>query len=73
MTGVEIKEIKGGDFMEEVVYLDKKSGEEKALKAQGLFVNVGWSPSSSFFAKGFFENKRIRRNSCRPENQRNFG
>ena len=54
MTGVEIKEIKGGDFMEEVVYLDKKSGEEKALKAQGLFVNVGWSPSSSF-AKGFLK------------------
>ena len=52
MTGVEIKEIKGGGFMEEVVYLDKKSGEEKALKAQGLFVNVGWSPSSAF-AKGF--------------------
>ena len=54
MTGAEIKEIKGGDFMEEVVYLDKKSGEEKALKAQGLFVNVGWSPSSSF-AKGFLK------------------
>ena len=51
--------------MEEVVYLDKNRGEEKALKAQGLFVNVGWSPSSSF-AKGIFENKRIRRNSCRP-------
>ena len=41
MTGVEIKEIKGVDFMEEVVYLDKKSGEEKALNVQGLFVNVG--------------------------------
>ena len=54
MTGVEIKEIKGGGFMEEIVYLDKKSGEEKALKAQGLFVNVGWSPSSAF-AKGFLK------------------
>lgn len=52
MTGVDIKEIKGSKFMEEVVYLDKKSGEEKSLKAQGLFVNVGWSPSSSF-VKGF--------------------
>lgn len=52
MISVEIKEIKGTKFMEEVVYLDKKSGEEKILKAQGLFVNVGWSPSSSF-AKGF--------------------
>lgn len=54
MTGVDIKEIKGAKFMEEVVYLDKKSGEEKSLKAQGLFVNVGWSPSSSF-VKGFLK------------------
>ena len=48
MTGVEIKEIKGVDFMEEVVYLDKKSGEEKALNVQGLFVNVGWVPATGF-------------------------
>lgn len=52
MTDVEIKEIKGNNFMEKVVYFDKKTGEEKSLKAQGLFVNVGWSPSSAF-AKGF--------------------
>lgn len=54
ITGVEIKEIKGTKFMEEIVYLDKKSGEEKTLKAQGLFVNVGWSPSSAFI-KGFLK------------------
>ena len=59
MTNVDVKEIKGSKFMEEVVYLDKKTGlpagkagEEKTLKAQGLFVSVGWSPSSAF-AKGF--------------------
>lgn len=54
MTGVDIKEIKGLKFMEEIIYLDKKSGEEKSLKAQGLFVNVGWSPSSAF-VKGFLK------------------
>ena len=54
ITGADIKEIKGSNFIEEIVYLDKKSGEEKALKAQGLFVNVGWSPSSSF-VKGFLK------------------
>ena len=32
MTGVEIKEIKGGDFMEEVVYLDKNREKKKRLK-----------------------------------------
>lgn len=54
MTSVDIKEIKGSRFLEEVVYLDKKTGEEKTLKAQGLFVSVGWSPSASF-VKGFVE------------------
>ena len=54
MTNVDVKEIKGTKFVEEVVYFDKKTGEEKTLKAQGLFVSVGWSPSSSF-AKGFVE------------------
>ena len=54
MTGAEIKAIKGSSFMEEIVYLDKKTGEEKTLKAQGIFVNVGWSPSSAF-VKGFLE------------------
>ena len=54
ITGADIKEIKGVSFMEEVVYLDKESGEEKALKAQGLFVNIGWSPSSAL-VKGFLK------------------
>ncbi len=52
MTSVDIKEVRGSKFLEEIVYLDKKTGEEKILKAQGLFVSVGWSPSSSF-VKGF--------------------
>lgn len=54
MTSVDVKEIKGSKFLEEVVYLDKKTGEEKTLKAQGLFVSVGWSPSSSFVS-GFVD------------------
>lgn len=54
MTSVDIKEIKGSKFLEEIIYLDKKTGEEKTLKAQGLFVSIGWSPSSSF-VKGFVD------------------
>ena len=54
ITNADIKEIKGTNFVEEFVYLDKKTGEEKTLKAQGLFVNVGWSPSSAF-VKDFLE------------------
>ena len=48
MTGAEIKEIKGGDFMEKIIYLDKKSSQTKELAAQGLFVNVGWAPATGF-------------------------
>ena len=54
MTGAEIKEIKGSGFMEKIIYLDKKNGQTKELAAQGLFVNVGWSPSSAFI-KGFLK------------------
>ncbi len=54
ITDADIKEVKGTNFVEEIVYLDKKKGEEKTLKAQGLFVNVGWSPSSAFI-KGFLK------------------
>ena len=61
IINADIKEIKGANFVEEIVYLDKKTGlpadeagEEKTLKAQGIFVNVGWSPSSAFI-KGFLE------------------
>ena len=54
MTSVDIKEIKGSKFLEEIIYLDKKTGEEKTIKSQGLFVSIGWSPSSAF-VKGFVD------------------
>ena len=61
ITNADIKEIKGTNFVEKIVYLDKRTGlpadeagEEKTLNAQGIFVNVGWSPSSAF-VKGFLE------------------
>ena len=34
--------------------MDKKNGQAKELAAQGIFVNIGWSPNSAF-AKGFVE------------------
>lgn len=54
ITSAEVKEIRGSKFVEEVIYLDKKTGKEKNLKAQGVFVNIGWSPSSAF-ARGFLK------------------
>ena len=54
IINAEIKEIKGTNFVEKIIYLDKNNGQTKELAAQGIFVNVGWSPSSAF-VKGFVE------------------
>lgn len=57
MTKVEIKKIKGGNFMEKIIYLDKNDNQEKEMAVQGVFVNIGWLPSSSL-AKGFLETNK---------------
>jgi len=51
-TDVAIKEIKGSKFVEKIVYQNKKSGEEKELAAEGIFISIGWIPSTAFL-KGF--------------------
>lgn len=54
ITNAKTKEIKGNDFMEELVYENTETGEEKSLSVSGAFVNVGWEASSDF-ADGFLE------------------
>jgi thioredoxin-disulfide reductase len=44
----EVREIKGDNFVEKIIYKDKKTGEEKELKVEGVFVNIGWVPATSF-------------------------
>lgn len=48
MANCDIKEIAGTAFVEKVVYLDKNSGQNKEIAAQGIFVNVGWAPATGF-------------------------
>lgn len=48
MANCDIEEIAGTAFVEKVVYLDKNSGQNKEIAAQGVFVNVGWSPATGF-------------------------
>ncbi|RJQ32760.1 hypothetical protein C4572_00460 [Candidatus Parcubacteria bacterium] len=48
MTNVDIKEIAGRNFVDKVVYLDKKNGQTGELAVQGVFVNVGWVPATGF-------------------------
>jgi len=48
ITQAALKEIKGQDFVESVVYQNKQSKKLIALKVQGLFVEIGSQPATSF-------------------------
>ncbi len=48
ITNAATKEIKGNKFVEVLVYEDKKTGKTKEIKVQGVFVEIGYVPSSGF-------------------------
>lgn len=48
------KEIKGGQFVNSLIYEDRKTGEKKELQVNGVFVNIGQIPSTAFL-KNFLE------------------
>jgi len=48
IVNAEIKEIKGGGFVEKIIYKDRESGELKELLVGGVFVNIGWTPATGF-------------------------
>ena len=54
LTSAEIKEIKGDKFVEGLVYEDLKEGKTKMLNVNGVFVNIGRIPNTSFLG-GFVE------------------
>lgn len=54
ITDAAVKEIKGDKFVQSLIYQDRKTGETKELKVQGVFINIGQIPSSDFI-KGFLE------------------
>lgn len=43
-----VKEIKGSDFVEGLVYEDRNTGEDKKLKVQGVFIAIGMVPKAGF-------------------------
>jgi alkyl hydroperoxide reductase subunit F len=47
MTGVSIKKIQGEKFVSSLVFEDSEKNL-KTLEAQGLFVEIGWQPATSF-------------------------
>lgn len=48
ITGAVLKEIKGGEFVDSIVYEDKETGRSKILPLEGIFVEIGSQPATSF-------------------------
>ncbi len=48
LTEVVPTKVLGDKFVTGLVYQDKKSGEEKELKVQGIFVEIGFIPNTTF-------------------------
>lgn len=48
VTSAEVKEIKGDNFVEKIIYKNKETDEEKEISVGGVFVNIGWVPATKF-------------------------
>lgn len=48
ITSAVLKEIRGEKFVNSIIYQDRKSGENKELKVEGIFVEIGLQPASAF-------------------------
>lgn len=61
ITQAVLKEIKGNDFVESIVYQDNQTNKIITLKVQGLFVEIGSQPATSFVKDlvGFNEKDEI--------------
>ena len=47
ITNAKVKEIKGDNLVNALVYEDLKTKEEKILKVDGVFVEIGSQPATS--------------------------
>ena len=48
ITNAALKEIKGDKFANSVIYQNRKTGKDEELKVEGVFVEIGSQPASSF-------------------------
>jgi len=48
ITNAAVKEVKGKDFVESIIYEDKNSGKLEELKVEGVFVEIGSLPATAF-------------------------
>lgn len=54
ITNAALKEIKGDKFVNSIIYKDRKAKGEETLKVEGVFVEVGYEPATSY-AKGLVD------------------
>lgn len=52
LTAVSVKEFKGEEFLEEILYFDKKENKDKSIKTSCVFIKIGYTPNSEPF-RGF--------------------
>lgn len=64
ITLADLKEIRGKDFVNSITYQDLKSGKKKILRVEGVFVEIGSQPATSFVKGlvGFNERDEIKVN-----------
>lgn len=48
ITNAVVKKIQGDKFLNSLIYEDRKTGEEKNLAVEGVFVEIGSQPATSF-------------------------
>jgi thioredoxin-disulfide reductase len=48
ITGAALKEIHGDEFVNSIIYQDRKISKNKELKVEGVFVEIGLQPASAF-------------------------
>lgn len=48
ITNVALKEIKGDKFVNSIVYQDRETKKEQVLDVEGIFVEIGYQPTTSF-------------------------
>lgn len=48
ITNADIKKIKGNKFVESILYQDRKTGKKFVLPVDGIFVEIGYQPATSF-------------------------
>lgn len=48
ITNVALKEIRGAKLVNSIVYQERKTKKEKTLKVEGVFVEVGYQPATSY-------------------------